>query len=112
MAEDVEPELTLAVDSMLPIPLLMESLKALRGAFPLLPASVFTEALGGAEQRLRERRGAASDLHHRALEPVRPRERIPDPRSPCGRWWRPTIRSPLCQSRSRARRSSRMCSSC
>ncbi len=57
MAEDVEPELTLAVDSMLPIPLLMESLKALSRAFPLLPASVFTEALGGAEQRLRE--GAA-----------------------------------------------------
>jgi DNA-binding transcriptional LysR family regulator len=57
MAEDVEPELTLAVDSMLPIPLLMEGLKALRVAFPLLPASVFTEALGGAEQRLRD--GAA-----------------------------------------------------
>jgi DNA-binding transcriptional LysR family regulator len=57
MAEDVEPELTLAVDSMLPIPLLMESLKALSRAFPLLPASVFTEALGGAEQRLRD--GAA-----------------------------------------------------
>src|ERR1700733_10431686 len=57
MAEDDEPELTLAVDSMLPIPLLMESLKALRVAFPLLPASVFTEALGGAEQRLRD--GAA-----------------------------------------------------
>ena len=44
-------------NSMLPIPLLMESLKALRVAFPLLPASVFTEALGGAEQRLRD--GAA-----------------------------------------------------
>ena len=57
MAEDVEPELTLAVDSMLPIPLLMESLKAVRVAFPPLPASVFTEALGGAEQRLRD--GAA-----------------------------------------------------
>jgi DNA-binding transcriptional LysR family regulator len=39
------------------MPLLMESLKALRVAFPLLPASVFTEALGGAEQRLRD--GAA-----------------------------------------------------
>jgi DNA-binding transcriptional LysR family regulator len=35
----------------------MESLKALREAFPLLPATVFTEALGGAEQRLRD--GAA-----------------------------------------------------
>jgi DNA-binding transcriptional LysR family regulator len=57
IAEDVEPELTLAVDSMFPIPLLMESLKALSRAFPLLPASVFTEALGGAEQRLRD--GAA-----------------------------------------------------
>ena len=33
MADNVEPELTLAVDAMFPIPLLMESLKALRGAF-------------------------------------------------------------------------------
>src|SRR6202012_4225011 len=57
MAADVDAELPLAVDSMLPIPLLRESLKALRVAFPLLPASVFTEALGGAEQRLRD--GAA-----------------------------------------------------
>jgi DNA-binding transcriptional LysR family regulator len=57
MADDVEPELALAVDPMFPIPLLMESLKALRTEFPLLPATVFTETLGGAEQRLRE--GAA-----------------------------------------------------
>ena len=57
MADEVEPELTLAVDAIFPIPLLMESLKALRKAFPLLPATVFTEALGGAEQRLRD--GAA-----------------------------------------------------
>ena len=57
MADDVEPELTLAVDLMFPIPLLMESLKALRVEFPNLPATVFTEALGGSEQRLRE--GAA-----------------------------------------------------
>src|ERR1700735_1136797 len=35
----------------------MESLRALRVAFPLVPASVYTEALGGAEQRLRD--GAA-----------------------------------------------------
>ena len=79
MADDVEPELTLAVDSMFPIPLLMESLKALRVAFPLLPATVFTEALGGSEQRLRD--GAArlaiytvaptgpSDLAHRVHDP-------------------------------------------
>jgi DNA-binding transcriptional LysR family regulator len=52
IAEDVEPELTLAVDATFPMPLLMESLRALRGAFPKLPATVFTEALGGAEETL------------------------------------------------------------
>jgi molybdate transport repressor ModE-like protein len=51
---DVEPELTLAIDAIFPNDLLMESLKALRGEFPQLPVSVFTEGLGGAEQRLRE----------------------------------------------------------
>src|ERR1700683_3469728 len=69
MAEDVEPELTLAVDSMLPIPLLMESLKARRVAFPLLPASVFTEGLGGPEQRLRD---AAARLAIYTLAPSSP----------------------------------------
>jgi DNA-binding transcriptional LysR family regulator len=54
IASDVEPELALAVDAMFPMPLLMESLNALRGEFPRLPATLFTEALGGAEQRLRE----------------------------------------------------------
>jgi DNA-binding transcriptional LysR family regulator len=57
IAEDIEPDLTLAVDAIFPMPLLRESLKAFRGAFPLLPATLFTEALGGAEQRLRD--GAA-----------------------------------------------------
>jgi DNA-binding transcriptional LysR family regulator len=57
IASDVEPDMTLAVDSMFPTPLLMASLEALRGEFPDLPATVFTEALGGSEQRLRE--GAA-----------------------------------------------------
>ena len=52
IAEDVEPELTLAVDATFPIPLLIESLRALRGAFPKLPATLFTEALGGAEETL------------------------------------------------------------
>ena len=69
MADDVEPELTLAVDSMLPIPLLTESLKALRVAFPLLPVSVFTEALGGAEQRLRD---GAARLAIYTLSPASP----------------------------------------
>ena len=53
IAEDVEAELTVAVDAMFPMPLLMRSLEALRGAFPHLPATVFTEALGGAEETLR-----------------------------------------------------------
>ncbi len=57
IASDIEPELTLAVDPMFPSGLLMESLKTLTGAFPHLPVTVFTEALGGAEQRLRD--GAA-----------------------------------------------------
>ena len=57
IAEDVEPELTLAIDATFPMPLLMASLRALRGAFPKLPATVFTEALGGAEETLRS--GAA-----------------------------------------------------
>jgi DNA-binding transcriptional LysR family regulator len=57
IAADVEPELTLAVDALFPTPLLMASLAAMRGEFPRLPATLFTEALGGAEQRLRE--GAA-----------------------------------------------------
>jgi DNA-binding transcriptional LysR family regulator len=51
---DVEPELSLAVDGAFPNDLLMASLNALRGEFPQLPVSVFTEGLGGAEQRLRD----------------------------------------------------------
>lgn len=52
IASDVEPELTLAVDPMFPGGLLRDSLKALAHMFPNLPVTVFTEALGGAEQRL------------------------------------------------------------
>jgi molybdate transport repressor ModE-like protein len=51
---DVEPELTLAVDATFPNDLLMASLKALSVEFPQMPVSVFTEGLGGAEQRLRD----------------------------------------------------------
>jgi DNA-binding transcriptional LysR family regulator len=32
----------------------MASLKALRAQFPMMPVSIFTESLGGSEQRLRE----------------------------------------------------------
>jgi DNA-binding transcriptional LysR family regulator len=57
IAADVEPELTLAVDPMFPSGVVRGSLKALAETFPNLPVTVFTEALGGAEQRLRD--GAA-----------------------------------------------------
>jgi len=52
IAGDVEPELTLAVDAIFPNDILMLSLKALAETFPHLPVTVFTEGLGGAEQRL------------------------------------------------------------
>ena len=54
IAEELEPELTLAVESMFPMNVLTEALKALQARFPLLPVTVYTEALGGAEQRLRD----------------------------------------------------------
>ena len=54
IAEELEPELTLAVESMFPMNVLTEALKALQVRFPLLPVTVYTEALGGAEQRLRD----------------------------------------------------------
>jgi molybdate transport repressor ModE-like protein len=50
--DDLEPELTLAVDAVFPMPLLMGSLQALRSAFPTLPATLFTEGLGGARETL------------------------------------------------------------
>ena len=53
IAEGVEPELTLAVDALFPMPYLIQSLAALRVAFPHLPATVFTEELGGAIETLR-----------------------------------------------------------
>src|SRR5260221_9465013 len=54
MADGVEPELTLAVDAMFPSPVLMASLKALSETFPCLQVTLFTEGLGGPEQRLRD----------------------------------------------------------
>jgi DNA-binding transcriptional LysR family regulator len=55
IATEVEPELSLAVDVAVPEEPLMASLKALAGEFPHLPVTLFTEGLGGAEQRLRDR---------------------------------------------------------
>jgi DNA-binding transcriptional LysR family regulator len=54
IADKVEPELVFAVDAIFPHEPLIASLKALRGEFPDVPVSIFTESLGGSEQRLRE----------------------------------------------------------
>jgi DNA-binding transcriptional LysR family regulator len=54
ITRDVEPELSLAVDAIIPIEVLTRSLKGLSEAFPCLPVTLFTEGLGGAEQRLRD----------------------------------------------------------
>ncbi|MET1028067.1 MAG: LysR family transcriptional regulator [Dongiaceae bacterium] len=57
IADDIEPELALAVDPVFPTNILMESLGALDRQFPQLPVLLFTDGLGGPEQRLRD--GAA-----------------------------------------------------
>ncbi len=72
MAAGMEPELALAVDAIFPNGLLMASLKALRDTFHDLPVSVFTEGLGGPEQRLRD------GLVRLALSAYAPQERRQD----------------------------------
>jgi DNA-binding transcriptional LysR family regulator len=54
IAAQVEPELVFAADAIFPHEPLIASLKALRDEFPAVPVSIFTETLGGSEQRLRE----------------------------------------------------------
>ena len=49
----IEPELTVAIDPLVPTASFIDSLHALRAAFPTLPVSFSTEGLGGAERRLR-----------------------------------------------------------
>lgn len=51
--EGVEPELAVAIDPLVPTTAFIDSLHALRAAFPHLPVSFSTEGLGGAERRLR-----------------------------------------------------------
>lgn len=51
---DVEPELTLAVDPIFPIEVLADCLAELAQAFPELSVTLYTEVVGGAEQRLRD----------------------------------------------------------
>jgi DNA-binding transcriptional LysR family regulator len=58
IAAGLEPELTLAVDSFMPTQPLIESLQALREAYPNLPVTLYTEGIGAAERRLRDRSAA------------------------------------------------------
>lgn len=51
--EGIEPELAVAIDPLVPTAAFIDSLHALRAAFPFLPVSFSTEGLGGAERRLR-----------------------------------------------------------
>lgn len=51
--EGIEAELAVAVDPLVPTGAFIDSLHALRAAFPFLPVSFSTEGLGGAERRLR-----------------------------------------------------------
>jgi DNA-binding transcriptional LysR family regulator len=51
--EGIEPELAVAIDPLVPTAAFINSLHALRAAFPFLPVSFSTEGLGGAERRLR-----------------------------------------------------------
>lgn len=53
MASGLEPELTFAVDGMAPTEPVIKSLAALQARFPDLAVTLFTEALGGAERRVR-----------------------------------------------------------
>lgn len=50
----IEPELAVAIDPLVPTDAFIDSLHALRVAFPYLPVSFSTEGLGGAERRLRK----------------------------------------------------------
>jgi len=52
IAEEVEPELSIAVDAMLPRPPLIAALCAIRQEFPLLSLTLYTEALGAVESRV------------------------------------------------------------
>ncbi len=54
IANNIEPELTLAVDSMFPNSVLMETLRAFGQEFPSVAVTLFTEGLGAAEQRIRD----------------------------------------------------------
>jgi DNA-binding transcriptional LysR family regulator len=58
MAGGQEPELTLALDCFMPTAPVIESLQALRAQYPNLLVTLFTEGIGAAPRRLRDRSAA------------------------------------------------------
>jgi DNA-binding transcriptional LysR family regulator len=54
IADDIEPELSFAVDAILPKAPLIATLSALRQEFPLLTVALYTEALGAVESLVLE----------------------------------------------------------
>ena len=54
IAAGLEPELTLAIDGMVPAGPVMRSLAGLQAEFPELSVTVFTEGLSGGERRVRD----------------------------------------------------------
>lgn len=50
----MEPELTIAIDSLVPTSPVIESLARLQAAYPELAVTVFTESITGAERRVRD----------------------------------------------------------
>lgn len=54
IAAGLEPELTIAVDSFVPVPPLIRSLAGLQAQYPELQVTLFTEGLGAAERRVRD----------------------------------------------------------
>ena len=58
IAAGLEPESTLAMDSFLPTGPVIDSLQALRMTYPDLPVTLYTEGLGAAQRRLRNRSAA------------------------------------------------------
>lgn len=52
MSEGVEPQVSLAVDVLFPMPVLMETLDAFRAEFPQVGLLLHTEVLGGVAQRV------------------------------------------------------------
>ena len=58
IAAGIEPEFTLALDSVVPSEPIVESLRGLQNAFPDLPVTLFTENFSAAVRRLRNKSSA------------------------------------------------------